>query len=184
MCFAPTNMQVHYWLTCTQVTVTGERFSCYITRVFWVGSPGGYFPCQNSCFTEKYLLSLKHIPAVELFKCLDYNIDGPKKYSSAVGSLGDGTASPEELRRTLGYSDPAGHPVSQQADWDRCPQKTQLHPRSGTALKPTVCVLVTTVSQCALLNTLSNGLFIYLSGDYYRVEEALIIYLSFAFHVL
>lgn len=48
--------------------------------------------------------------------------------------VGDGTASPEELRRPLGYSDSAGHPVSEQADRDRRPQKTQLHPRSGTAL--------------------------------------------------
>lgn len=38
------------------------------------------------------------------------------KYFSAVGSVGDGTAPPEELRRALGYSYSAGHPVSEQAD--------------------------------------------------------------------
>lgn len=41
---------------------------------------------------------------------------------------------------------------------------------------PHFAVILATVSQCALMITLSNGLFIYLSGRsvYYRIEEALI----------
>ncbi|KAM3615318.1 uncharacterized protein V6R79_000114 [Siganus canaliculatus] len=48
------------------------------------------------------------------------------------------------------------------------------------ASQPCSAVIVATVSQCALMITLSNGLFIYLSGGcvYYRVEEALITLLS------
>lgn len=51
---------------------------------------------------------------------------------------------------------------------------------------PHSTLILATVSQCALMITLSNGLFIYLSGGsvYYRVEEALITLLSLACHVL
>lgn len=49
---------------------------------------------------------------------------------------GDGSAPPEELRGALGCSDTAGHPVSEQADRDRRPQETQLHPGSGTEPPP------------------------------------------------
>lgn len=59
--------------------------------------------------------------------------------SLCLYSVGDGSASPEELCRALGCSDTAGHPVSEQADRDCCPQETQLHPRSGTALPATLC---------------------------------------------
>lgn len=82
--------------------------------------PGGYFPCQKSWFTEKYLLcSLKKKSL--LLSCLSvliisYMTEEISKYFSAVGSVGDGTAPPEELRRALGYSYSAGHPVSEQAD--------------------------------------------------------------------
>lgn len=47
--------------------------------------------------------------------------------------LGDGIASPAKLRRTLGHPDSAGHSVSEPTDPDCRPQKTQLHPGSGTA---------------------------------------------------
>lgn len=51
---------------------------------------------------------------------------------------------------------------------------------------PQSALILASVSQCALMITLSNGLFIYLSGGsvYYRVEEALTTFLSLAFHVL
>lgn len=87
-----------------------------------------------------------------------------------VRSAGDGSASPEELRRALGCSDPAGHPVSEQADRDRRPQEAQLHPRPGTALSPTLLCSDTRHSQCALMITFSNGLFIYLSGALCIIE--------------
>lgn len=64
------------------------------------------------------------------------NATGVNRPSLSVLSVcfaGDGSASPAELFRPLGCSDTASHPVSEQADWDRCPQETQLHPRSGTA---------------------------------------------------
>lgn len=49
---------------------------------------------------------------------------------------GDGSAPPEELRRTLGRPHTAGHPMPEQADRDRRPQEAQLHPGSGTAAPP------------------------------------------------
>lgn len=51
---------------------------------------------------------------------------------------------------------------------------------------PHSALIHATVSQCALMINLSNGLFIYLSGGsvYDRVEEALITLLSLACHVL
>lgn len=80
-------------------------------------------------------------------------------------SPGHGSAPPEELRRALGCSDTAGHPVSEPADWDRRPQETQLHPRSGTAPPVTLCFNTHhSQSMCPDDHSLSNGLFIYLSG--------------------
>lgn len=78
---------------------------------------------------------------------------------------GDGSPPSEELRRALGCSHPAGHPVPEQADRDRRPQETQLHPGSGTAPPPTLgSDTHHSESMCPDDHFLSNGLFIYLSG--------------------
>lgn len=102
---------------------------------------------------------------------------------TALVCAGDGSASPEELRRPLGRPDPAGHPVSEPADRDRRPQEAQLHPGPGTARPLHSVLTLTTVSQCALMITFSlmDYLFIFQGiSVYYRVEEALIALFSFA----
>lgn len=74
----------------------------------------------------------------------------------------------------------------EQADRDRRPQETQLHPGPGTAIRATLC-FDSLHSQCALMITLSlmEYLFIFQAGSVYcRVEEALNALMSYAFHVL
>lgn len=134
----------HCWLT-DQLTAT--EFKYYSINDLWFIVLFLIFElnCETKIQTSKPILKFR-----EMFP------------DSSMCSTGDGSASPEELRWALGCSDTTGHPVFEQTDWDRCPQETQLHPRSGTAPLPTVCAFTRhSQSMCPDEHSLMNYLFIF-----------------------
>lgn len=62
---------------------------------------------------------------------------------------GDGTPSPEELRRALGRPHLAGHAVPQSPHPDRRSQETQLHPGPGTVISASTSCIIAIPTPCS-----------------------------------